>query len=1237
MASFGLGGQRQPGTFGPVAPFPLYTMPGAPGALEQQAMEAQKGMADFFGPLAQRDVSHVRRPVEAYHLPDAYAGTSEYLGSTLVYLMLNKNDFMMQEVLPYRFSLNQHISWSRVQFDRTLPEIQGEEAVPRLVTTEQSEDGASMLRRGIGFRVEHGFTGTAAGRRDYELKLAAIACACSEVIAQSSLLALLNAPSSYGRELIQAERATCLMDYFTNELFFFASMQKNEHAIFLLDKEVAGFFEKYGVQHDTYIVPPRMGMYAKIGDSGEVDYQKAGPAARANLTAEKGYTTIGGKKMFEAARYELDNSDRALDVMNRNREIGGVFTVRYWGAHREKDWHAQYSASKCTTEIYCAADDSIHSVNLAQCVEAAFNDRTKSNVQRAYQAMIDDMNGGHGGMHTTPTDGSATIGSHMLLAAHHWGKDVLTSYFKMLLKALELRPTDSAFPKLDDSILARVKARASRGIVGPDGNKMEAPGGPTFAYQQDSEGHIVPVFYPTWQSNHIDFTTVYKNVLMQQVAASCYHLSDVKAANFDGVEDVPYTWEQMKRAESVKGNRPGDYYAADSYFMADGELTQKFTDWLIGTRTKPSPFPTDLLNDDAQRDKVWFDCTGERDTPSKALVVAAMLSSYVTYCHVLYYIQKEKKTGTELLNDAEAIKGKLFEYFEIDDTMDTATGQPKAEPHLLPYGLMRAVMRNTSEANGSKDKRGFKIQQELGGEDGSALLKREIVASLNVIRRDLLYTALMTGQKMQMEDYIEKQRFHYAERMVMLIDDEPEPFNSDLLALKPLDLRNALNPKIETKDAAKLLCHNDNAPDEVLDQINTQTYDIMTSLTPMTELTKSTGLRGDLPYFPALRVPASAVPLGRMLPNPNVPHQYMFGAPDADMGDVSAIVSEVLSSLGVHLAGADVAKALQKLQLAAEAAGYKSTPGGKDYVELLARFFATPLAKNDLLALLHHDVPLPMAFLCTRPYRTYRCGSMIACQRGERLGFNFYGYPDFQVADDIISKTHTGHFTFQHAPAVINPQGTMTVPDVFITGYVGGENHRFIKDPDDLRNVGVENIITGAPRRGANNHAQSAPQSIFALPTLNPFIGDSLCPCSESGASNEIPCPMFLGNVPESGNGYEYRDDRFERFVHNEGAIPDALARAFNDTVWRLPTDSNDGTGGLEARTAMFTAPFINHVAHHNEFCWQETQWGYVDGKRKIIHDKGHMGSKMRRPGCGNVYRGFYQSIVRTEITEEVM
>ena len=260
--------------------------------------------------------------------------------------------------------------WSTFQFDRTFADISAEESVPKLVTTERSEDSASLLRRGIALRVEHGFASTPAGRQEYELKLAAIVCAATEVIAQTALLALLEAPSAYGRHFTRTDASTCLADMFQQDLFFFASMQKHEHSFFLLNKEVCSMFDRKGITHDTYIVPPRMMVYATAGDRSEIDYQHAGYDARKNLKSTKGVSSIGDKVIYETCRFESDNSGVEVDQMVRERMIGGHFMVRYFGAGRFQNWEKEYDTSSCNTDVYCAADDSLHTVGIDNCLVA---------------------------------------------------------------------------------------------------------------------------------------------------------------------------------------------------------------------------------------------------------------------------------------------------------------------------------------------------------------------------------------------------------------------------------------------------------------------------------------------------------------------------------------------------------------------------------------------------------------------------------------------------------------------------------------------------------------------------------------------------------------------------------------------------------------------------------------------------------------------------------------------------
>jgi hypothetical protein len=71
-------------------------------------------------------------------------------------------------------------------------------------------------------------------------------------------------------------------------------------------------------------------------------------------------------------------------------------------------------------------------------------------------------------------------------------------------------------------------------------------------------------------------------------------------------------------------------------------------------------------------------------------------------------------------------------------------------------------------------------------------------------------------------------------------------------------------------------------------------------------------------------------------------------------------------------------------------------------------------------------------------------GTGILCKAGSDLGNTFRGYADFQLTDNIIAKTHIGHFTFWHASVVTNPKCLFLAEDIFCTNYLGGEGNRIL-------------------------------------------------------------------------------------------------------------------------------------------------------------------------------------------------
>ena len=83
-------------------------------------------------------------------------------------------------------------------------------------------------------------------------------------------------------------------------------------------------------------------------------------------------------------------------------------------------------------------------------------------------------------------------------------------------------------------------------------------------------------------------------------------------------------------------------------------------------------------------------------------------------------------------------------------------------------------------------------------------------------------------------------------------------------------------------------------------------------------------------------------------------------------------------------------------------------------------------------------------FLCFRPFRQYEMGTGMLLKQGSDLGNTFRGWADFQMTDNIIAKTHIGHFTFWHASIVTNPKCLFLAEDIFCSNYLGGEGKEIL-------------------------------------------------------------------------------------------------------------------------------------------------------------------------------------------------
>lgn len=178
--------------------------------------------------------------------------------------------------------------------------------------------------------------------------------------------------------------------------------------------------------------------------------------------------------------------------------------------------------------------------------------------------------------------------------------------------------------------------------------------------------------------------------------------------------------------------------------------------------------------------------------------------------------------------------------------------------------------------------------------------------------------------------------------------------------------------------------------------------------------------------------------------------------------------------------------------------------------------------------------------LCIRPFREYTMGTGILLQKGSDLGNTFRGWADFQLTDNIIAKTHIGHFTFWHASVVTNPKCLFLAEDIFCTNYVSGEGKtvlswehidEFKTDPLATMQKYNASIICLPVQMGAVNVGD------HRLNLNNPIsLTGSLDPITQASSSHSANSQVHIGNYETAARNAEQQVDKMWKAADLVGA-----------------------------------------------------------------------------------------------------
>lgn len=266
---------------------------------------------------------------ETYNLPKAYEGKNKRIEDVLDFLIRKEDEFYTRDLMPWEFTDDLHIVWDVWKFNRTLASIVPEQGISRLVTQESERHTDNLIRRGLGFQLEHGFMTTEAGRRNYAMNLQQISDAV-HVTSYFGVMHALFAGHNYYKEYRRkfARYVKSPRTLFRHERQMWACLQKDVKGLYVMDAECKHFMKTQGVTPDVLVLPPKAGIYVSMVPPSETTYSERGPGAHEALTdGRTGIATFRGCKVFEAQAFDVDFRHEFVDLTGRPRMIGEYFVI----------------------------------------------------------------------------------------------------------------------------------------------------------------------------------------------------------------------------------------------------------------------------------------------------------------------------------------------------------------------------------------------------------------------------------------------------------------------------------------------------------------------------------------------------------------------------------------------------------------------------------------------------------------------------------------------------------------------------------------------------------------------------------------------------------------------------------------------------------------------------------------------------------------------------------------------
>lgn len=257
---------------------------------------------------------------DVYDLEEALKGRKTELETIITGLITSvNNNWLTNEILPWRYTRDLVFEWNEWRFNTPLASRVPNRSVSRLITSSKYRNGASMLRRGIGFEMENDYASTEEGAQHLELNVKSIA-QCVQQTQNYDVIRALLICKTYNEMWLEWTGAVptsfsyiALMTY---EVDNFAGACRNPYHLRNLVNRIKRSFRMRGIEPDAIIIPSGMKHFLSIADE-TTEY------AKHQVSGERGQTiSEQGPSAFD--RFEGCTVYEADPYAGATPEDGGV-------------------------------------------------------------------------------------------------------------------------------------------------------------------------------------------------------------------------------------------------------------------------------------------------------------------------------------------------------------------------------------------------------------------------------------------------------------------------------------------------------------------------------------------------------------------------------------------------------------------------------------------------------------------------------------------------------------------------------------------------------------------------------------------------------------------------------------------------------------------------------------------------------------------------------------------------